>query len=431
MLTTVTRNSIASQGHQSWTQSLTLPKNLAAGDYVIGMILDPANKLLETDETNNVGSASLSVVPGVPRPDMVVNNFVIPDSGAANTTISVDAEVANQGTKESGKFDIKFYLSFDDQISVGDILLATVTRNTIRPGGIQNWTQLLSLPKTVTEGDYYIGMIIDPAFKITESDENNNVFGLGPIPISGPPRPDLSGSLTIPALATAGNTISARIAIDNLSPTASGKFDGLFYLSDDDVITPDDQFVVAVFDRSSIAANGRQVWTQSLTLPKTLADGNYWLGFVIDAGEKIAESDETNNIVVGGPITISAVSPPVEIPTDDQLGNDRFDFAIGYPIVVTQPFQFSIRGHVGPGTVFGDDDGLDRFAITFQRASTIRIELTNLSINAGMLLSSLTPGVISKSSNNSGLTSEVVTQTYPAGGRADLLVNASIISFEA
>ncbi len=427
LLTTVTRNSIASRGNQGWTQSLTLPKNLAAGDYSIGMILDPANKIIETDETNNIGSASLTVVPGAPRPDLVVNNLVIPDSGAANTTISVAAEVANLGTKESGKFDIKFYLSFDDQITVGDMLLTTVTRNTILPGGIQNWTQLLNLPRTVTEGDYYIGMIIDPAFKVAESDENNNAFGQGPIRISGPPRPDLSGNLTIPASATAGNTIAARIAIDNLSPTASGKFDGLFYLSDDDVITPDDLFVVAVFDRSSIAANGRQTWTQSFTLPNTLADGNYWLGFVIDAGEKIAESDETNNIVVGGPTTISAIPLPVSVPTDDRLGNDRFDFAVGYPIVVTQPFQFSIRGHVGPGTQFGDDDGLDRFSFSFQRASTIRIELTNLSVNAGMLLDSLTPGVADKSSNNSGLTSEIITQSFPAGGTADLLINASTL----
>ena len=427
LLTTVTRNSIAAQGHQSWAQSLTIPKNLAAGDYVIGMILDPANKIVETDESNNVGSASLTVVAGAPRPDMVVNNFVIPDSGAANTTISVNAEVANQGTKESGKFDIKFYLSFDDQITVGDMLLTTVTRNTILPGGIQNWMQSLSLPKAVTEGDYYIGMIIDPAFKVAESDENNNAFGLGPIPISGPPRPDLSGSLTIPASATAGNTISARIEVDNLSPTASGKFAGLFYLSDDDVITPDDLFVVAVFDRTSVAANGRQTWTQSLTLPKSLADGNYWLGFVIDAGEKIGESDESNNIVVGGPITVSAIPLPVQIATDDRLGNDRFDFAVGYPIVVTQPFQFSIRGHVGPGTQFGDDDGLDRFSFSFQRASTIRIELTNLSVNAGMLLDSLTPGVADKSSNNSGLTSEIITQSFPAGGTADLLINASTL----
>lgn len=53
LLTSVTRNSISPGLDSRWTQSLTLPADLAPGTYTIGVIVDPLNKIKENSETNN------------------------------------------------------------------------------------------------------------------------------------------------------------------------------------------------------------------------------------------------------------------------------------------------------------------------------------------------------------------------------------------
>ena len=550
LLATVSRKSIAASGSQSWTQTLTLPKSLAAGDYFIRMILDPTSRINEADEGNNVGSAQLMVVSGTPRPDFQISGLGPPESAAAGTTITVNASVDNLGTATSGNFEVKFYLSSDDQITSSDLMLKSVTRPKLAAGEFQAWEQSLSLPKSVTEGNYYFGLIVDPASRVAESDETNNTAVQSAIPISGPPRPDLNAAEVLtPEIGSAGGTITVNPTVNNYGLAATGKFDVKFYLvnSDGDVSDPTSGLLLTTVTRNSIAAVQEQSWTQSLSLPKTLADGDYSVVMVLDPANRIGETDESNNITNSGLITVSgpprpdlvasnlsvpgngtigktisvtptisndgtAASgnfdvkfylshddvisssdvllatasrtsagagasqtwdqtltipkalaegeyhigilvdpanriaesdesnnvasygilfgtepPPVEIATDDSVLNDRFDFAVGYPIVVDQPFQFTIRGHVGPGTglqVFDGSDGLDKFSFEFERASTIRVELTNLSVDASAFISSLTPGVGSKGSNNSGLSSEVVTQSFPAGGRADLLIGA-------
>ena len=430
VLTTVTRSTLAAGGSQAWTQSLSLPKTVTEGDYWIGMSVDPASKIAESDETNNRITQGAIPISGPPRPDLAASNLEIPARGAAGGTALVIANVDNLGLVASGTFDVKFYLSVDNEISSSDLLLATVTRSSIVASGNQTWTQSLTLPNTVGDGDYFIGMILDPALRISEVDESNNLFAAGTISLSGPPRPDLAVSgLTLPDVVKAGTTISASAVVENLGTAASGSFDVKFYLSTDDEISTSDTLLKTV-TRTTIVAGGSQAWMQSLNIPKPLADGSYWIGMIVDPASRITESDEFNNDFASVPFEIAADPPPVSIATDDSVGNDQFDFAIGYPIIVNQPFQFSIRGHVGPGTglsVIDGSDGIDRFAINFQRASTIRIELTNLSVNAGMLLDSLTPGVADRSSSNPGLASESITQSFPAGGRADLFISASIL----
>ena len=394
------------------------------------MSVDPASKIAESDETNNRITQGAIPISGPPRPDLAASNLEIPARGAAGGTALVIANVDNLGLVASGTFDVKFYLSVDNEISSSDLLLATVTRSSIVASGNQTWTQSLTLPNTVGDGDYFIGMILDPALRISEVDESNNLFAAGTISLSGPPRPDLAVSgLTLPDVVKAGTTISASAVVENLGTAASGSFDVKFYLSTDDEISTSDTLLKTV-TRTTIVAGGSQAWMQSLNIPKPLADGSYWIGMIVDPTSRITESDEFNNDFASVPFEIAADPPPVSIATDDSVGNDQFDFAIGYPIIVNQPFQFSIRGHVGPGTglsVIDGSDGIDRFAINFQRASTIRIELTNLSVNAGMLLDSLTPGVADRSSSNPGLASESITQSFPAGGRADLFISASIL----
>lgn len=53
LLTSVTRSTIAAGRDSRWTQSITLPTDLAPGSYTIGVIVDPLNRIRENSETNN------------------------------------------------------------------------------------------------------------------------------------------------------------------------------------------------------------------------------------------------------------------------------------------------------------------------------------------------------------------------------------------
>lgn len=58
LLKTVTQKSIAGHGELGWSQTLKLPKDLATGMYRLLVVVDPANRVPESNETNNSLSAT-------------------------------------------------------------------------------------------------------------------------------------------------------------------------------------------------------------------------------------------------------------------------------------------------------------------------------------------------------------------------------------
>ncbi len=64
LLTTVTRQRLNGNGEQQWTQSVSLPSDLPAGTYRLGVIVDPANTISEADETNNSLAEAGTIVVG-------------------------------------------------------------------------------------------------------------------------------------------------------------------------------------------------------------------------------------------------------------------------------------------------------------------------------------------------------------------------------
>ena len=86
----------------------------------------------------------------------------------------------NNSGGEAGKFKVKFYLSRNDFISKGDLLLGTITINGIDPNSSTGFQSInLTLPEGTdpfwrNDGSYYVGMIIDTGRQVTESNERNN-----------------------------------------------------------------------------------------------------------------------------------------------------------------------------------------------------------------------------------------------------------------
>lgn len=87
---------------------------------------------------------------------------------------SVSATVKNQGQAAAGSFVVRFYLSTDATITTSDVLLGSKTVNSLKVGASTTVNGNMTVPSTTAVGTYFIGVIVDPANSVAETDEGNN-----------------------------------------------------------------------------------------------------------------------------------------------------------------------------------------------------------------------------------------------------------------
>lgn len=136
----------------------------------------------------------------------------------------------------------------------------------------------------------------------------------------GFPDLTLTNKMVTPAAVAAGGTVTASFVEANQSATAiAGAHRVQFYLSADTILTPGangDALLGEQLVPSVNNASGTGMLTKQLLVPCNTTNGNYTLFFVADAGNNVAESNETNNLasttlVVNG----STPSPAVPVIT--------------------------------------------------------------------------------------------------------------------
>ena len=141
----------------------------------------------------------------------------------------------------------------------------------------------------------------------------NAVSGRGSISTnlaSTPSLPDLVPSINpIPSTGTIGGTIQLSASVVNQGAGSAGAFRLGLYFSSDATITTGDLFF-AFCQISGLAAGSSTTCSGPVTIPASLSPGVYFVGVIADDQSTVAESNETNNTVLTGPITVSAVQPP-------------------------------------------------------------------------------------------------------------------------
>jgi subtilase family serine protease len=87
----------------------------------------------------------------------------------------------------------------------------------------------------------------------------------------------------------------------------SGGFHVTFYLSTDPTITSGDVPIGSIY-LSALAAGAQRILTaEKAIIPCTVTPGTYYIGAIADSDNRVAESDENNNSLVGNPIHVSGV----------------------------------------------------------------------------------------------------------------------------
>ena len=221
-------------------------------------------------------------------------------------TIRIEYEIANIGHGAAGTTNTGVYLSTNDFISTGDTLLGTfASTGSDNPGAVDFETFNVTLPSSLGNGTYYIGVIADYDNALVERDENNNGQGTPAgtgsgvaIEIVAPgSNPDLVGrNVTIDRTALRpGDQTSVRFNIDNVgSGTSSNTTTGV-YLSTNNFISTGDTLLATQLSSIGNGPGGLDPEFQNVTIPSGLAAGTYYIGVLADYNAMQAETDETNN----------------------------------------------------------------------------------------------------------------------------------------
>jgi subtilase family serine protease len=296
----------------SFLDTLAIPTATAPGQYYLLLVADYRHQVAENDETDNIAALALEiVVPSVDLATTAVRNGSV-YSPTVGSTFFARCTLANLGTTTAYPATIGYYYSTDNLLSVDDKLLGEYQATPLAGGATQVIDKTVVLPTAAAVGRGYLLFVADHLHQVAEPDESNNVTALTlelerpSIDLSLP-----SGFDVLPARTSAGSDVKTTYSLLHsgnslISAVALG-----FYLSLDNVLSPDDVFIgsqqiYADYPAYSVG------FTTALSILPTTAPGRYYLLGVADYLNEFVETDETNN-VRATPLEVTAARPDLTV----------------------------------------------------------------------------------------------------------------------
>jgi MYXO-CTERM domain-containing protein len=282
------------------TPTATVP-NVPIGMYQAILVVDPANRIAEVDETNNTAVSSTFLV----GPDLIPSEIVAPATSGPGMSLPMTVAIANSGSGVSGVL-YRVYLSLDTIVDATDSLVASGTV-TVPRAGTARITQAASIPVGLMNGTYNLILDVDPNNTIAEVDETNNVSPLASITLVGP---DLAaGAIHGPLLAFRGLPYAIDASVNNTGGTTVSDFFVSFHLSTNQLITFSDPMIAQVGPLTLSPGQTQEIMT-SPVIPVDFRIGPYYLGMIVNSTSVVAEGNLTNNVVhQSDPITVRDPAP--------------------------------------------------------------------------------------------------------------------------
>ena len=296
-----------------------------------------------------VGLASLLMAAANAAPDLQIVGASFPNPVEPGGTLVIETTVANTGSElavgtDSGDgYMIDFVLSSDDHVPPGftpfeenfgeDALLrggrVSNTRD-LAPGENANYAETTLLPADIPLGEHQICIVVDPGDEIAEADEGNNTF-CQTLTVAWP-QPDLMIiAASIPRTAAPGGSLAIEVTAYNMgnaeamgTETSDDGYMIDLVLSSDDHVPPgftpfEENFIEDVLllggrisNTHDLAPHSDRLYAETGVLPADTPPGDYQLCLVIDPGDGVVESDESNNTLCQT-LTVSALEVPTAV----------------------------------------------------------------------------------------------------------------------
>ncbi len=370
--------SLAAGASVSQTVRVPVAATTPWGMYYVGVILDAADRVAESSETNNIliSTMRLGVIPKI---DLVVTAVSTPLTILKGTAETMTIAVRNLGAETlAAAIRSDLYLSTNRTFEAGDVAIGSFTVPTgVGPGATVTVSAQVTVPTNVTLPEpWYVIAFVDGGGRMPESEEGNNVTSSTATMTARYPRmvPDLRARpLSAYSGLLRGEGINVTVMVQNQgngSSTASWRT--RYFLSDNATINgasegmlggaSKDILLAEVTTAAPLAPGAEQGLSQFLTLPTGLASANYYLGVTVDrAGEAPAGSSLHSTRVV-------AITKPADL------------VAVG----VVGPSAIDARTAFG-GTVSFANQGAStiprgwRWTVRLMEGSTVRYETTPFS----------------------------------------------------
>lgn len=154
---------------------LNVPQ-LMSGYYVLFVVVDGTNSLVELSEDNNRALTTVYISGESASPaDLVVEKLNVSSSITAGEPLTVSYRISNQGEfAASGKLCDVLYMSDDAQWDVNDVMIGVVTGDVYIEPGTDITRTATGRITNVPEGDYYLFVRTNSTHSIAESDYGNN-----------------------------------------------------------------------------------------------------------------------------------------------------------------------------------------------------------------------------------------------------------------
>ena len=299
---------LAAGGSSAGSTPATIPAGTPAGTYHVLAVADATGAVVESQEANNVNARIVQV-----GADLVVSSLTVPATAGAGASLAVTETTANTGAGPAGASVTAFYLSADALLDAADVHLGSRVVPALAAGASSTASTVVAIPAGTATGAYYVLARADGGGVVGESQEGNNVTARA-VQVGA----DLAVSaFSAPSGAGAGVPFTVTdTTVNRGGGTAAASSTG-YYLSADSALDAGDALVGA---RSVpvLGPGASSVGSASVTLPAGTAPGTYYLIARADAGDAVAESQETNNVSarvlqVGPDLWGAALSAPAAV----------------------------------------------------------------------------------------------------------------------
>ena len=292
---------------------LGIPNGISGTQY-IHVWTDTANDVYEFDaDDNNIVSIPIEVTLA-PSADLQVTSVTAPISATAGTLVEIDWVITNHGDPVQANWQDAVYLSADAQWDGSDILIEAFDR----PSGLghddsyQQSRTVVIPPDLPTIGNYTLIVQTDSDDNLYEHNgEGNNIWASTTIDIHSFPGVDLD-IMALPASVSGGSgqALPFYWSVKNEAPfgTIATSWRDQIYLSDDAVLDPFDELLLAVYQRGALDRFGAYTLTHEIPLPDGIS-GNYHLILAVDGAEQTSDNNRLNNTQAIS-LTISLTPPP-------------------------------------------------------------------------------------------------------------------------
>lgn len=213
------------------------------------------------------------------------------------TDVTVSIRVINNGSVTAGASTVRYYMSTDPTFATSVYELGSDPVGSLPPGSTSD--ESISVDASTLgapSGDYYIAYFIDADNVVVENNETDNGFyWTSPQVVISGGTPNLTLALEFAGLSVNGTNVNVSIRVINNGNAVAGASTVRYFLSADAFISLSDYEIGSdpVGNLASGAGSDESIAVDVGVLG--IPDGNYFIGFIIDADENVSESDESDN----------------------------------------------------------------------------------------------------------------------------------------